>query len=148
MDAGALPVVEATPRGKDQHPVIPLLSQSLHQGGHADVDISPQVETLRGIHVIQKVPEVMRVDMRSEKKVDGKKATASPLVSENKSDSWPHNASNQPHSVINQPVIPFKMSRFICQQKQCCICNIAAELFLLKDLQALYESIISSLWFE
>lgn len=67
VDVGAVPVVEATPWGKHQHPVIPLLPQSLHQGGHADVDISPQVETLRGIHVVQKVPEVMRAHRRLEK---------------------------------------------------------------------------------
>lgn len=65
VDVGALPVVEATPWGKHQHPVIPLLPQSLHQGGHADIDISPQVETLWGIHVIQKVPEVTSQNVRS-----------------------------------------------------------------------------------
>ncbi|TNN77394.1 hypothetical protein EYF80_012358 [Liparis tanakae] len=47
VDVGALPVVETTPRGQHQHPVIPLLPQSLHQGGHADKDISPQIEALR-----------------------------------------------------------------------------------------------------
>lgn len=64
VDVGALPVIQATPWGKHKNPVIPFLPQSFHQGGHTDVDISPQVETLRGVHIIQKVPEMRREDVR------------------------------------------------------------------------------------
>lgn len=56
VDVGALPVVEATPWRQNQHPVPSVLPQGLHQGGHADVDISAQIKTLRGVHIVQEVP--------------------------------------------------------------------------------------------
>lgn len=56
---GALPVVETTPWGKHQNPVISIFPQRLYQRSHADVDVSPQIKTLRRVNIIQKVPEVM-----------------------------------------------------------------------------------------
>lgn len=55
VDVGALPVVQATPWRQNQHPIPSILPEGLHQGGHADVDISAQIKTLRGVHIIQKV---------------------------------------------------------------------------------------------
>lgn len=56
VDVGTLPVVEATPWRQNQNPIPSILPQGLHQGGHADVDISAQIKTLRRVHVIEKVP--------------------------------------------------------------------------------------------
>lgn len=62
VDIRALPVIETTPWGQYQHPVISIFSQCLHQGGHSNVDISPQIEALWRVYIIQQVPEVMRED--------------------------------------------------------------------------------------
>lgn len=59
VDIRALPVIEPTPRGKHQYPVISIFSQRLNQGGHSNVDISPQIEALRRVYIIQQVPKVM-----------------------------------------------------------------------------------------
>lgn len=56
VDVGALPVIKATPRRQNQYPVPSVLPQGLHQGGHADVDISAQIKTLGWVHVVQEVP--------------------------------------------------------------------------------------------
>lgn len=53
-DVGALPVIEAAPRGQDKHPLLSL-QQGLQQGGHADVDIPTEVEAFRRVDIIQKV---------------------------------------------------------------------------------------------
>lgn len=55
MNVGALPVVEAAPRGQYQYPLLGL-QQGLQEGGDANVDIPAEVETLRGVDVIQKIP--------------------------------------------------------------------------------------------
>lgn len=69
MDIGALPVVQAPPRGKHQYPVISLLPQSLHKGCHADIHISSEVKTLWRIHIIQQVPEMPRENILGLKKL-------------------------------------------------------------------------------
>lgn len=55
VNVGALPVVEAAPGGQHHHPLL-RLPQDLQEGGHANVDIPAEVETLRGVDVIQKIP--------------------------------------------------------------------------------------------
>lgn len=60
VDIRALPVIEPTPRGQYQYPVISIFSQRLNQGGHSNVDIPPQIEALRRVYIIQQVPKEMR----------------------------------------------------------------------------------------
>ena len=55
VNVGALPVVEAAPGGQDQHPLLGF-EQRLQEGGDSDVDVSAEVEALRGVHIVQKVP--------------------------------------------------------------------------------------------
>jgi len=60
VDVGALPVIETTPRGQHQDPVVSIIPQGLHQRRHADVDVPPQVEALRWVHVVQQIPDHTR----------------------------------------------------------------------------------------
>lgn len=61
VDIRALPVIETTPWGQHQYPVISILSQCLDQGGHSNVNISTQVEALGRVYIIQQVPKAREI---------------------------------------------------------------------------------------
>lgn len=120
VDVRALPVVKATPWRKHQYPVIALLPQRLHQGGHADVHIPPQVETLWGVYVIQQVSEMQREDMRSwsfKKALAGKRQQMQALWTE-WTQAWRIVSTIQTATFSRKAtLIPFKVSSIICITK-------------------------------